>query len=176
MPTTREISISFVRHLARWRAEYLQRTAWNMHNNEATWETARIERYARPDGRSGFLRRSPASPRVLYIPSHVNCDLPSIETNVFTWPAETLTLTEQNLENAERVMLEHDPAVLQAWRTYLAEPEPIKVWSVIERDGIRPGFRTKIRPLLPAATLALTLPTLEWNTGREWKLEELVGR
>lgn len=171
---TQLVNLSFIRHLARWRAEHLQRAAWQIENNKATWELAPIARYENHDGRTSLRSTSSASPRILRVKSHVNVRIPAIETNVFSWPAETLTLSEQNMRDALLLMMEHD--LINAWESYAREPEPIKVWSVIERDGLRPGFRTRIRPQLADATLAFALPSLEWNTGRPWKLEELVGR
>lgn len=170
---TQTVNLSFIRHLARWRAEHLQRAAWAIENNTATWELAPIARYENYDGRTTLTNRSSASPRILRVRSHVNVRIPAIETDVFTWPAETLTLSEQNMRDALWLMAEHD--LINAWESYAREDEPINVWTVIERDGLRRGFRTRTRPQLAEATLAFSLPSLHWGTGKTWTLQELVG-
>lgn len=170
---TQTVSHSFIRHLARWRAEHLQRAAWQIENRQAKWEMVAIPRYENHNGRTNLSNRSAASPRTIWVQSHVNVIVPAIETEVFDWPEETLTLSEHDMRTALYLMRDHD--LIDAWETYAREPEPIKVWSVIERDGLRPGFRTRVRPQLTDATLAFTLPSLEWSTGRPWTLQELVG-
>lgn len=172
--TVSTVSRSFIRHLARWRAEHLQRAAWQIENKQARWEMAPIPRYENNNGRTNLTQRSAASPRTIWVQSHVNVHVPAIETAVFDWPEETLTLSEHDMRTALYLMRDHD--LIDAWETYARESEPINIWGWHERDGIREGFRAKYRPGLAHAVLAFALPSLHWSTGRHWTLPELGGR
>lgn len=176
MQTAEQFNLTTIRHLARHRAEHLQRAAWQANSGDAIWETVRIDRYTTHNTRRNFLRRSNPSPRSIWVPSHINVPVPALNTQPLDWPAEELSLTEQDIKNAEAIMLEHDPRIHQAWRAYLTEPEPITVWTIHQRDGLRRGFRTRIRPFLPEATLAFAIPSIEWATNQPWTLNELGGR
>lgn len=171
--TTQTVTHTFIRHLARWRAEHLQRAAWQIENNKARWELTPINRYENHDGRTTLTTRSSVSPRTIQVQSHVNVHVPAIQTEVFDWPEETLTLSEHDMRIALYLMRDH--GLIDAWETYAREDQPIRVWTAHGRDGMRPGFRTRIRSLLPSATLAFSLPSLEWSTGRTWTITELMN-